>query len=119
MFCIKGTPTSTKFIKYTNSTLQCSSISPILFLHNLQSFTTTSGTVQPIIEGYSQADCLVRCWERHECFAVQMVYEAYLTSNVDWCALFAVAETSMRVRYSLITLIIENVRQKGTKEDIG
>ena len=93
---------STKFIKYTNSSLQGSSISPILFLHNLQSFTAISGTVQPIIEGHSQADCLVRCWERDECFAVQMVYEEYTTSNVDWCALFAVAETSMRVRYTVL-----------------
>ena len=95
MFCLKGSPN--QFIKYTNSTLQGYVITPILFLHDLQTFTSTSETVQGIVEGHSEGDCLMKCWERGNCFAVQTIYEGYATNNVKWCMLLAIGETSTQV----------------------
>ncbi len=86
-----------QFIKYTNSTLQGYDITPILFLHDLDTFTSTSDMVQGVMEGHSQADCLLKCWERGNCFTVQVIYEAFDSNNVKWCMLLAVGENSTRV----------------------
>ena len=97
-FFYSGSSSSNKeFIKYTSSTLQGSDITPILFLHNLQTFTSTSDTVQRITDGHSQGDCLMRCWETSTCFAAQVVYEGSGTNDVEWCVLVAVGESALRV----------------------
>ena len=64
-------------------------ITPLLFIHNDDTFTTTSDAVNRVGQSHVESHCLMACWERGDCLALQVVHKES-GGAAQWCVLFRV-----------------------------
>ena len=91
-----------RFKRYANATLSGYSMTPLLHFTYEDLLAASSG-IQYTPTKYPEQDCLLRCMEKSNCYAVQVVYnnshlnESNPLASVKWCTLLDVGSTGADV----------------------
>ena len=74
----------------------------LLYIHN-DNWLPSSNTVKKFSEDFPEVECMKKCLEMDNCYAIQAVYynndldESELMGNVKWCALLEVDQQGANI----------------------